>query len=154
VSSPSASSAHALDETLARLPGGVGLAHRGGDRFVTGPGGAFVLHPLEPHEALGDAVDHAHLLAQTTRDRIARHLNWVPFVDWFVVDDGDNYRIPVLPTSMVAAIVLKGHVIPPNVADELHHHIAAGGLAPLWLVGLPLVSNDLVEVATQLHPMS
>jgi hypothetical protein len=113
-----------------------------------------VLHPLEPHEALGDAIDHAHLLAETTRDRIARHLNWVPFVDWFVVGDGDNYRTPVLPSSMVAAIVLEGHAIPPTVADELQHHIAAGGLAPLWLVGLPIVSDDLVEVATRTHPLS
>ena len=153
MSSPRASSARVLDRALSRLPEHIAVAHRGPDRLMTGPGGAFVLHPLEPDELARDAVEHAHLLAQTTRDRIAGHLAWVPFVDWFVVDDGDRHEISVLPTSLVATTVLEGHAMPLSVADELRRYIALGGLNPLWHQGLPVAGDHLIEVTTQMHPL-
>ncbi len=153
VSSPSAPSARALDESLSRLPPDVGIAHRGWDRLVTGMGGAFVLHPLDPDETPREAVEHAHRLAEATRHRIAQHLAWVPFVDWFVVDDDPDHVIPVLPSTMVEATVLEGHAISRSIVDELHRHIAIGSLAPLWHDGLPVTDNDLAEVMTHMRPL-
>ncbi len=153
VSSPSAPSARALDQALSRLPTGVGIAHRGWDRLITGTGGAFVLHPLEPHETPRLAVEHAHRLAEATRHRIAQHLAWVPFVDWFVVDDEPDHVIPVLPSTMVETTVLEGHAISESVVDELHRHIAMGRLTPLWHDGLPVTDNDMAEVMTHMRPL-
>ncbi len=153
MSSPSASSARALDEILSRLSGAVGIAHRGPDRLSIGPGGVFVLHPLESSESPRDAAEHAWLLAETTRDRIADHLTWVPFVDWLVIAEAYSAHIPSLPSGLVATTLLEGHAIPPTIANELRRSVSMGNLSPLWQPGLPPTSN-LALAVSQIGPLS
>ncbi len=147
-------SARALDDVLSRLPDRLAVAHRGVDRLIVGPGGAFVLHPLEPGEGPREVVEHAHLLAETTRDRIADYLTWVPFIDWIIVNEEAVDGISVLPASLVGTTVMEGHSIPVPVADELHRHISLGRLAPLWHHGLPLAGEDLAHVMSQMRPLA
>ncbi len=154
VSSPSASIARALDDVLSRLPERVAVAHRGVDRLIIGPGGAFVLHPLDDHEHPQIAAEHAQRLADATRDRFAQHLTWVPFVDWFIVGESLQDEIAVLPSSLVATTVLEGHSIPRSVAEIIRRHISLGQLAPLWHHGLPFNGEDLADVMSQMRPLT
>lgn len=127
-----------LDEILAALPDPANVAHRGGQRLVTSPGGVFVLDP-GPGDVI-ETAQRAALAANRTRELLATHLSWVPFVDWFVVsaelgpDEHD-----VLPLDLVTATVLEGHAVGDEVAASICNLVVRGLLTPDWHAGLPVV---------------
>lgn len=154
MSSPRATSAHALDDVLARLPKSVGVGHRGRDRLVISTGGVFVLHPLEQSDSTSEAREDAQELAEVTRDRLADHVTWVPFVDRFLVADDPNAGLGVLPTGFIASTTLEGHAVEPQTATDLCRLLELGHLSPLWHHGLPMTSDTVNGVVAHIRPLS
>jgi len=154
VSSPRATSAHALDEILSRLPKTVGVGHRGRDRLLISTGGVFVLRPIEQSDSITEAREDAQELAEVTRDRLADHVTWVPFVDRFLVADDPNAGLGVLPTGFIASTTLEGHAVEPQTAIDLCRLLELGHLAPLWHHGLPMMSESLGGAVANMRPLS
>lgn len=137
MSSPRATSAHALDAALSRIARQVTLAHSGINRLVVGTGGVFVLRPIEPGDDSTDAVSDVERLAAATRERIAGHLAWVPFVDWLVVGHEPRPDCTVLQPDLVAATTLERDMIAEPVLSELRRLVDDGDLSPMWFKGVP-----------------
>ena len=136
MSSPRSTSARALDAGLSQLARQVTLAHSGKNRLMVGPGGMFVLRPLEAGDNAAEAIAEVEHLATETRERFARHMAWVPFVDWFVVGESRS-DCTVLPPDLLAATALERDAIEPDVVDELSSLVDAGELSPMWFKGVP-----------------
>ncbi len=136
MSSPRATSARALDAALSRLARQVTLAHSGKNRLMVGPGGMFVLRPVEADDNAAEAIAEVEFLATETRERFAQHLAWVPFVDWFVVGES-RPDCTVLPPDLLAATALERETIEPDVVAELAHLVDSGELSPMWFKGVP-----------------
>lgn len=136
MSSPQATSARALDAALSQLARGVTLAHSGKNRLMVGPGGVFVLRPLETDENAAEAIAEVEKLASATRERIAGHLAWVPFVDWFVVGDS-RADCTVLPPDLLPATALERDAIELDTVAEIGQLIDEGYLSPMWFKGVP-----------------
>lgn len=141
-----------LDEMLSGLSPDIVVAHRGSThreslRLVASAGGVFV---LDPDTIEIDADDTTGRVADRTREQLAQHLSWVPFVDWMVVVDEWSERGAV-PLDMVAATLLEGHALPPAVIASIGDLLAAGSLAPEWISGLP-ITTDLRSVETEITP--
>lgn len=141
-----------LDEMLSDLSAGIVVAHRGstqraGLRLVASAGGVFV---LDPDTIEVDAADTTGRIADRTRGQLAEHLSWVPFVDWMVVVDewSDQGAVPL---DMVAATLLQGHALPPDVIASIGGLLARGSLAPEWIDGLP-DTTDLRSVEPETTP--
>lgn len=137
MSSPRANSARALDAALSRLAREVTLAHSGKNRLMIGRGGMFVLRPIEPEDNAAEAIHELEKLAGLTRERIAGHLAWVPFVDWFVVGDDKRTDCTVLAPDLVPATALERETIGEAVLDDLRRLVDTGDLAPMWFKGVP-----------------
>ncbi len=103
---------------------------------MVGPGGMFVLRPLDDKEDAASAIAEVELLANVTRERFAQHLAWVPFVDWFVVGDS-RPDCTVLPPDLLAATALEREAIDEHTVAELTRLVDSGDLAPLWFKGVP-----------------
>lgn len=138
------SSAWCLDAALSRAAD-VEFAHAGQFRLMIATGGVFVLRPLEPGEAAMPASEEARRLATTTRDAIARHMAWVPFVDWFVVSDEYRTDCSVLPSSLVAPTALGRNSLDRETVGHLGALITDGRLAPLWHRGIPAPWEHLAQ---------
>ena len=136
MSSPHASTARALDAALSRLARQVTLAHRGKNRLMIGPGGMFVLRPIDPEDSAATAMIEIERLATDTRERFAQHLAWVPFVDWFVVGES-RHDCTVLPPDLLPATALEREAIEPDVVEELSQVLNRGELSPMWFKGVP-----------------
>jgi hypothetical protein len=136
VSSPRATSARALDAALSQLARQVTLAHSGSNRLMIGPGGMFVLRPIEANDNAAIAISDIEVLANDTRERFAEHLAWVPFVDWFVVGETRD-GCTVLPPDLVAATALERDTIEPDVVADLTQILDRGDLSPMWFKGVP-----------------
>ncbi|MEM9467980.1 MAG: hypothetical protein AAGA90_21610 [Actinomycetota bacterium] len=136
MSSPRATSARALDSALSHLARRVTLAHSGKNRLMIGPGGMFVLRPIEANDNAAAAIVEIEHLATETRERFAQHLAWVPFVDWFVVGES-RPDCTVLPPDLLAATALEREAIESDIVDELTGILDRGELSPMWFKGVP-----------------
>ena len=136
MSSPRAQSARALDAALSQLAREVTLAHSGRNRLMVGPGGMFVLRPLEAGDDAATAINEVEQLAIITRERFAEQLAWVPFVDWFVVGES-RADLTVLPPDLLAATALERDAIDEHTVVELSRLVDSGELVPLWFKGVP-----------------
>ena len=136
MSSPRATSARALDSALSHLARQVTLAHSGKNRLMIGPGGMFVLRPIDEDDNAAEAIVEVEALATETRERFAQHLAWVPFVDWFVVGES-RPDCTVLPPDLLAATALERETIDPGVVAELSSILDQGDLSPMWFKGVP-----------------
>ncbi|MEM9202676.1 MAG: hypothetical protein AAGC53_13505 [Actinomycetota bacterium] len=130
------SSARALDAALSGLARQVTLAHSGKNRLMIGPGGMFVLRPLEEDDNANEAIAEVEHLATVTRERFAQHLAWVPFVDWFVVGDS-RPDCTVLPPDLLPATALERNAIEPDIVTDLAGLLDRGDLSPMWFKGVP-----------------
>lgn len=137
MSSPRASSARVLDSALSQLAAGAKIAHSGRFRLMVGTGGVFVLRPLEQKENAAEAIDEVEHLASLTRDRIAQHMAWVPFVDWFVVSDEPRIDCTVLPSDLIGVTAFERDSLQAETVTELGELIDGGNLSPLWHKGIP-----------------
>ena len=104
---------------------------------MIGRGGMFVLRPLEADDDAVEAIAEIERLAQLTRERIAGHLAWVPFVDWFVVGDDSRTDTTVLAPDLVSATALERETIGENVLEDLRRLVDQGELMPMWFKGVP-----------------
>ena len=104
---------------------------------MVGTGGVFVLRPLEKKENAAEAIDEAERLASATRGRIAQHMAWVPFVDWFVVSDEPRTDCTVLPGDLIGVTAFERDSLQPETVTELGNLIDEGRLSPLWHKGIP-----------------
>ncbi|MEM8705633.1 MAG: hypothetical protein AAGE98_04205 [Actinomycetota bacterium] len=137
MSSPRSTSARALDAALSGLARQVTLAHSGANRLMIGRGGMFVLRPIESGDDAAEALAEVERLAIQTRERIASHLAWVPFVDWFVVGDDSRTEQTVLAPDLVGATALERETIGEAVLEDLRRLVDAGELMPMWFKGVP-----------------
>lgn len=136
MSSPRATNARALDSALSQLARRVTLAHSGKNRLMIGPGGIFVLRPIESGDNANQAILDLEHLATETRERLAQHLAWVPFVDWFVVGES-RPDCTVLPPDLVPATALERQAIEADVVEDLTQILDRGELSPMWFKGVP-----------------
>jgi hypothetical protein len=112
-----------VDRVLAGLHAGAVLAVSGDARLVAGGAGAFVLLPAaaEPTRA----GERAARLAEATRDALADHLSWVPFVDAVVVvrpGERAGGSVTAVPVDLLAVVLVEG---PRQIADPTLARIAA-----------------------------
>lgn len=112
---------------------------------MIGTGGVFVLRPLEPDENAAEAIDQVEQLASMTRDRIAQHMAWVPFVDWFVVSDERRTDCTVLPGDLIGVTAFERDSLEPETVVELGELIDDGRLTPLWHKGIPAAWERLAD---------
>ena len=112
---------------------------------MIGTGGVFVLRPLEPDENAAEAIDQVEQLASMTRDRIAQHMAWVPFVDWFVVSDEPRSDCTVLPGDLIGVTAFERDSLEPETVVELGELIDDGRLTPLWHKGIPAAWERLAD---------
>jgi hypothetical protein len=102
-----------VDRALAGLPRGALVAGAGDARLVAGDTGAFVLVPAG--DAAAGAAERAARLAEATRDALADHLSWVPFVDAVVVvrpDEAAHGPATAVPLDLLVTVLSEGrHVI-------------------------------------------
>lgn len=148
----SRSTATRLDEMLSALSADIvvgrrGSTHRENLRLVASAGGVFVLDP-DPIDI--DADDTTGRVADRTREQLAEHLSWVPFVDWMVVVDEWTDQGAV-PLDMVSATLLQGHALPRDVIASISGLLVRGSLAPEWEHGLP-GTTDLRTPAPETAP--
>jgi len=131
-----------LDHVLGSLPEDVGTASHGRQRLVVSTGGVFVLDPMGP--GAGTTPVEASALAVTTRDRLAEKLRWVPFVDWFVVTEGDSTSSQI-PVDLVANTILEGHCVDEATVRRICALLEFGELSPPWEFGraAPLVTDRI-----------
>ncbi|MEO0494841.1 MAG: hypothetical protein AAF081_15640 [Actinomycetota bacterium] len=137
MSSPRSTNARALDAVLSSLARDVTLAHSGENRLVVGRGGMFVFRPLEDDDDGVVALAEVERLAILTRDRIAGHLAWVPFIDWFVVGDDTRTDCTVLAPDLVGSTALERETIGASVLEDLRQLVDRGELMPMWFKGVP-----------------
>ena len=127
------------------MAAGAKIAHSGQFRLMIGTGGVFVLRPLEPKENAAAAIDQVEQLASLTRDRIAQHMAWVPFVDWFVVSDEPRSDCTVLPGDLIGVTAFERDSLQPETVTELGELIDDGRLTPLWHKGIPAAWERLAD---------
>lgn len=105
-----------IDRILASLAEPRAIAAHEEARLVVGPTGAFVVLPGEDN--LCGSAQRAHDLARETRDALAEHLSWVPFVDAVVVCDRcrsrDHTAATVVPFDLLPDMLREG----TQVIDE------------------------------------
>lgn len=133
-----------LEDILFALPDDVGTGHHGQQRLVVSTGGVFVLDPMVPDR--GSTPGKAERLATLTRDRLAERLRWVPFVDWFVVTEGEPITSQI-PADLVESTVLEGHSVDEATVRRIRALLELGELTPPWRPGLPdrLVPDESIR---------
>lgn len=138
----------AVDELLVRLPALHVVGHRGNHRLVLGPPGAFVL-------GIADAVDPGgppavlRRVAQDTREHLARHLAWVPFVEALAVvtpGDAPTNGAGTVPLDLLLDVLVAGRdVVSATAISTVQIALRARRLGD-WHVGLPPAAMiDLCE---------
>ena len=80
-----------------------------------------------------------------TRDRIAQHVAWVPFIDWFVVSDETRTDCTVLPSDLIAMTAFERNALDAATVAELGALIDEGLLTPLWHRGIPAAWERLAD---------
>lgn len=128
--------ARALDNALSRLASQAVVAHSGADRLVIANGGVFVLRALSKGDQPGPAAREIERLAHMTRDRLAKHTDWVPYVDWFLVGE-PHPGFTVLPLDLIIPTVLEHAGIDAEVHQQLVDLADQGMIAPMWFRGIP-----------------
>ncbi len=134
-----------LDEVLAALPATVVVAHCDAYRLVVSHAGVFVLDPGSG--ATGPTAERAAVAAQATRELLADHLTWVPFVDWFMVSAADSVPAEhdVVPLDLVPATVLEGHSVGDELMATIRDLLSTGTLAPAWYDGVPAATAPYAQ---------
>jgi len=146
--SGSDSTLDALDAVLGALPEPVVIGHDGYRRLVASPGGIFVLDTSDGE--VSAVADRAAVAARITREQLAEHLSWVPFVDWFVIAPaGTPAAHSVLPVDLVETTVLEGHVVDDDVLAQVTKLVMGESLGPQWAPGLSLPDDDAATVAEE-----
>jgi hypothetical protein len=106
-----------IDQVLAELPSTWVIGWLDETRLVIGPTGAFVLIPAQLDVA--GAAERAQALAGRTRQMLARHLSWIPFIDAAVVTTADKrtrsaVAAVVVPVDLLGEVLIDG----PPVIDQ------------------------------------
>ena len=142
-----------FDALLVNLPRGWVIGHRDEARLVLGPSGSFVLVPGAYDLAL--AAEQAHRLAQHCRTAMARHLNWVPFVDAAVVtatDQAAEIAAIIVPIDLLTDLLTQGpQVIDPIDIKRIEGLLLTGDLDG-WKAGTS-TSNDKIAACEPPHPV-
>lgn len=128
-----------IDNILDTLPDDVTVAASGNARLVMTQTGVFVILPAAVD--VNRAADRAHLLATETRDLLASHLSWVPFVDAVVVCSNqsttDSTAATVVPLDLLADLLREGvGVIDNDLLAKMCSLFAMNGFAD-WSIALP-----------------
>jgi len=126
----------ALDKELSRLASKAVVAHSGRDRLIIANGGIFVLRAISSDENPSSATREIERLAHLTRDRLAQHSSWVPYVDWFLVGE-PRAGYTVLALDLIAPTVLEHDGMDDDVHEELVQLVNDGMIAPTWFRGIP-----------------
>ena len=119
-----------VDRQLSRLDGRYQLATAEDLRLVIGPGGVFVVG-IPDGDGKTARVAEA---SRRTRETIAEHLTYVPFVDAVVVDVSGTVshdEVSVVPPDLLTT-VFGGHNLGPEMVDLLVDHLYRDLLAP-WV---------------------
>lgn len=111
-----------IDDVLGALPASTLIATSESARLVMARTGIFVIMP-----ATIDVVacaDRAHWLATETRDILATHLSWIPFVDAVVVcagtPDANSQAATVVPLDLLSDLLCEGvKVIDPALLRKI-----------------------------------
>ncbi|GEM_PF-2422060 len=119
---------------------------------MVGPGGVFVLCPLEAADNAAEAIAETEGLAASTREQIAKHLAWVPFVDWFVVAEEPRSGFTVLPPDLLTATAFERDVIDAELVGDLQRLLRNGELTPLWHRGIPAPWENTPGRLADVHP--
>ena len=128
-----------VDRLLSRLDGRYQLATAEDLRMVIGPGGVFVVGMP------GDDGDTSRVAeaSRRTRETIAQHLTYVPFVDAVVVDVTGTIphdEVSVVPPDLLTT-VFGGHSLSPEMVDLLVDHLYRDLLIPWIPKGRTLVAG-------------
>ncbi len=143
-----------IDLVLGNLPTTHIVGSAAASRLVVGPNGAFVLLPDAVEELARDAA--ANHLAVATRETLAEHLRWVPFVDALLVTAEDREpqaQATVVTLDLLSFVLLDGPlVIDPDACRTVGSLLHAGTFAG-WAAGLPVGdgSIDLCSLPERLH---
>ena len=129
VSQTSIRSIEALDHALEALGADHELGAAGSLRLVIGPGGVFVVGLAAGNPEVGHEVAVA---SRSTRDTLADHLSYPPFVDAVVIDD-DNVvshdEANIVPSDLLEA-AFGGHCLGEDVVALLTKQLQRGALEP------------------------
>jgi hypothetical protein len=124
-----------LDRVLADLGCGAITAVAGDARLVAGDAGTFVLLP--GGDAPAAAAERAARLAEATREALADHLSWVPFVDAVVVvRPGEALAgtatagpATAVPIDLLIGVLSEGrHLVAVTTLARIAALLADGGL--------------------------
>lgn len=91
---------HLVDDVLRELDRTFVVGTYGSDRLIGGPAGLFVTTAVEDRLA-PDAARHAADLAAETRNQLAVHLAWVPFVTPLAVSRQGDQIVPDASATVV-----------------------------------------------------
>lgn len=142
-----------IDDVLGSLPETTMVAESGTARLVMATTGIFVVMPATP-DILG-STDQAHWLAAETRDVLATHLAWIPFVDAVVVCGdtpiNDALSATVVPIDLLSDLLCEGlHIVSTSILHKIRLLIDRGGLAA-WNVEQRSESAT-IDLCTQMTP--
>ena len=142
-----------LDGLLDALPDGWAVGHRQTARLVVGPTGAFVLVPSGGD--LTSAAEQAHGLALRTRDAMARHLSWVPFVDAAVVTSKNEHAevaAILVPPDLLGELLIQGPPVIDRPAITVMKRLLVSGCLDGWVTGTTSVDVKLDLCDPPLQP--
>lgn len=143
-----------IDLVLGGLPSSHIVGSAAASRLVLGPSGAFVLLPDAGEDFARDAA--ANHLAIATRENLAEHLRWVPFIDALLItaeDRAPQARATVVTLDLLPSVLLDGPlVIDAQACRTVGSLLHSGGLSG-WSAGLPTGdgSIDLCDQPARLH---
>lgn len=140
VSQTSIRSIEEMDRELRTLGSAHALAAAGNLRLVIGPGGVFVVGLATGNAGIGHEVAVA---SRSTRDVLADHLPYAPFVEAVVIDDDEivsHDEANIVPSDLLVA-AFGGHCLAPEMIALLVKQLRSGALSP-WH---PLDADDLAE---------
>lgn len=137
---PVAGALPALDRLLDDLPGEYCVACHDVLRLAIGPTGVFVLSLESARPDLDGIVTQLLATAARTRDALADHLSFVPFVDaLLVLDRHDSSHLPVtgVPLDLLRATLVEGRrAVPDRQLDAARQLLRDDRLRP-WAFCLP-----------------
>lgn len=134
-----------IDRVLQSLSDDATIASSGNARLVIVPTGVFVVLPATI-DVVGTA-DEAHWLANATRDALATHLAWVPFVDAVVVCSRHpgpmKVAATVVPLDLLGELLREGmNVIEPTLLAKMYRLLDGDGLSS-WSTEIQSVDGTI-----------
>ncbi len=143
-----------IDLVLRGLPASHVVGSAGASRLVLGPTGAFVVFPDDHDGLTRDAA--ANHLAIATRETLADHLRWVPFVDALLItatDSEPRAHATVVTLDLLSSVLLDGPIVIDTDSCRTVGSLLHAGTLAGWRPGLPTGdgSIDLCDQPARLH---